>query len=100
MTSDLLHCVELARLEARTALDALRLIDHMEQSLLAGDAENRATTRAECTTRTFFGVDFIPNELGTFVCGTALFENVYLEFLAEVFDGGQHRIGCGHSKAA
>ena len=91
---------EAAGRPAVTALDAQRRVDLMRALAHAGDGLDRALARAGGATHAHVLVDRVRDERTALARRAALVADVRLELVAEVADGGEHRVGRGLAEAA
>ena len=85
--------VELADLAAGVALDAVGDVDDVRLLLLAADAARGALLGAERAAGAGLGVDVVGDQRLALAGRAALLVDVRLVLLAEVLDGGEHRVG-------
>ena len=91
---------EFADIVTNAALDAFFPVQHMGFFFLAGDRFLWAFAGAEGTSGAGIFADFVMEQGLTDTRRALLIPNMGFIFLPEIFDGGEHRVGCRGAQAA
>lgn len=87
--------VEFAHAVAHPTARASPGVDYVDFLLTTADGLRGAVTQADHTARAILGDDRVGDEAFADFSGTGILDDVRLVFVAEVADGGKHRVGGG-----